>query len=84
MHRTFVAQVVMSDYEEHFYDDALQGFIDVARFHESCVSLDSKGTCYEIVFRGSKFCFEFHWDRPLLGFGVHHRGPVCAPVSSRS
>jgi hypothetical protein len=34
----FVAQVVMSDYEEHFYDDAFQGFIDAPRFHESFVS----------------------------------------------
>jgi hypothetical protein len=80
----FVAQAVMSDCEEYFYDGAVQGFIDVAGFHESCVSLDSKGTCHQIVFHGFKFFFEFHWDWPLLGFGVHHRGPVCAPVSSRS
>jgi hypothetical protein len=37
----FVAQVVMSDCEEHFYDGAFQGFIDVPWFHESFVSIDS-------------------------------------------
>ncbi|KAJ8579689.1 hypothetical protein M405DRAFT_114307 [Rhizopogon salebrosus TDB-379] len=74
----------MFDCEEYFYDGTLQGFIHVARFHEGCVLLNSKGTCHEIVFHGFKFFFELHWNRPLLGFGVRHRGPVCAPVSSRS
>jgi hypothetical protein len=55
--KLFVAQVVMSDCEEHSYDGALQGFINVARFHESCVSIDSRGTCHEIVFHGFKFFF---------------------------
>jgi hypothetical protein len=55
--KLFVAQAVMSDCEEHFYDGALQGFIDVARFHESCVSIDSRGTCHEIVLHGFEFFF---------------------------
>ncbi|KAJ8596223.1 hypothetical protein M405DRAFT_805765 [Rhizopogon salebrosus TDB-379] len=74
----------MFDCENHFYDGAFQGYIDLARFNESRVSIDSKGTCHEIEFHGFKLFFVFHWDRPLFGFGVHHRGSVCAPVSSRS
>jgi hypothetical protein len=54
----FVAQAIMSDRKEHFYDGAFQGFIDAPQFHESFVSIDSKGTRHEIEFNGFKFlCF---------------------------
>jgi hypothetical protein len=63
------AQVVISDCEDRFYEGAFQGFTDLARFNESCVSIDSKGTCHEI-----KFFFVFHWDWPLFRFRCTSQG----------
>jgi hypothetical protein len=75
----FVAQAVMPDCEEHFYHGASQSFVDILGFHESDVSVDPEGACYEVALHGFKFII-VSLGLATFGFGIHRGGFVCALV----